>query len=120
MRAPLCQSNLTVVAVLIRICTAWRRYLNTDEAKACAAWQPDLVILGPFGKHDALGQYPPPKGGARYDEPPTFSEEEFYAELKGMAEWARGRQMILFPVAYDCVAPAHHRLSIPNAMCVVC
>ena len=93
MRAPLCQSNLTVVAVLIRICIARRRYLNTDEAKACAAWQPDLVILGPFGKHDVLGQYPPPKGGARYDEPPTFSEEEFYAELKGMAEWARGRQI---------------------------
>jgi len=67
-----------------------KQYLDTVEAKACAEWQPDIVILGPFGKHDALGQYPPPPGGARYDEPPTFSEEEFYTELKEMVQWGQG------------------------------
>ena len=72
-----------------------KQYLDTEEAKECAEWQPDLVILGPFGKHDALGQYPPPPGGARYDEPATFSEEEFYAELKGMVEWAQGTKTLL-------------------------
>ena len=45
----------------------------------------------PFvGKHDALGQYPPPKGGARYDESATFSADEWYNELKGVVQWAQG------------------------------
>ena len=49
-----------------------------------------MVLLGPFGKHDSLGQYPPPPDGARYDDPATFTEEEFKAELKGIVEWAQG------------------------------
>ena len=74
-----------------------KQYLDTDEAKACAEWQPDIVVLGPFGKHDALGQYPPPPGGARYDEPPTFSEEEFYTELKEMVKWGQGTVHLFDP-----------------------
>ena len=33
-----------------------KQYLDTDEAKACAEWGPDLVLLGPFGKHDVRTQ----------------------------------------------------------------
>ena len=55
--------------------------MGSDEAAECAAWEPDVVLLGPFGKHDSLGQYPPPPDGARYDDPATFTEEEFKSEL---------------------------------------
>jgi hypothetical protein len=41
------------------------------------------------GKHDALGQYPPPAGGARYDSPPTFDEAEWATALRGLVTWAR-------------------------------
>ena len=85
------------------------QYLNTDEAKECAEWGPDLVILGPFGKHDALGQYPPPPGGARYDEPATFTEEQFYSELKGMVEWAQGTQSARAPAAAAAARLHPHR-----------
>ena len=67
-----------------------KQYMDTDEAAACAEWKPDIVVLGPFGKHDALGQYPPPKGGARYDAPASFTTEEYYAELKELVAWAQG------------------------------
>ena len=97
------------------------QYLNTDEAKECAEWGPDLVILGPFGKHDALGQYPPPPGGARYDEPATFTEEQFYSELKGMVEWAQGTQSARAPTAAAAARLHPHRrthaLSLSSVLC---
>ena len=34
-----------------------RLYSETEQARLCAAWQPDIVVLGPFGKHDALGPF---------------------------------------------------------------
>lgn len=79
-----------------------KQYLDTDEAKECSEWQPDVVILGPFGKHDALGQYPPPPGGARYDEPATFSEQEFYEELLGMVKWAQGKNALRDTLGLCC------------------
>ena len=34
-----------------------RVYSETEEAAACAAFAPDIIVLGPFGKHDALGPF---------------------------------------------------------------
>jgi hypothetical protein len=34
-----------------------RLYSETEPARLCAAWRPDVVVLGPFGKHDALGPF---------------------------------------------------------------
>jgi hypothetical protein len=35
----------------------WQVYSETAEAAQCVAFGPDVVVLGPFGKHDALGPF---------------------------------------------------------------
>ena len=72
-----------------------------------------MVLLGPFGKHDSLGQYPPPPDGARYDDPATFTEEEFKSELKGIVEWAQG----LGPPQPSPTLPPVHRCSSAVQAC---
>ena len=88
--------------------------MGSDEAAECAAWEPDVVLLGPFGKHDSLGQYPPPPDGARYDDPATFTEEEYKSELKGIVEWAQGLGASPNPPAHSHPSTACQGLPQPR------
>ena len=65
-------------------------YAPASTLSQAASRQHPRTFVPSAGKHDALGQYPPPKGGARYDEPATFSADEWYNELKGVVQWAQG------------------------------
>jgi hypothetical protein len=56
-------------------------YQKTPQAQQCLDFKPDIIVLGPFGKHDALA--PSEKGG--YEGDPTFTAEEWTAGLQEMA-----------------------------------
>lgn len=59
----------------------------SPAAAECLAFKPDIVVLGPFGKHDALS--PIGWGNERpkvtYDSLPKFQEDDYYSGLHEMA-----------------------------------
>ena len=60
-------------------------YQKTPAAAECAAFEPDIIVLGPFGKHDAMspigwGKEAQKNGG--YDNPAPFTSPS-HSQLSG-------------------------------------
>ena len=81
-------------------------YHKTAQAAECLAGEPDIVVLGPFGKHDALA----PGETGDYDGPPTFTADEWSAGMQAMAEHlgAAGAAVVLaLPVPFPSGSTTH-------------
>ena len=79
-----------------------RVYSETAEAAACVAFRPDVIVLGPFGKHDALGPF---STHNNYDDDPLFGPKEYTAGLRALVrcatETAGAKRVILaLPIPY--------------------
>jgi hypothetical protein len=79
-----------------------RVYNETEEAAACVAFRPDVVVLGPFGKHDALGPF---STHNNYDDAPLFSPAEYTTGLRALVRWATEtahakRVILALPIPY--------------------
>ena len=63
-----------------------QQYHKTPEAADCVAYAPDIVVLGPFGKHDALSPvgWGDTKPKVTYDSPPTFTADDWKTGLGEM------------------------------------
>ncbi len=86
-----------------------RVYSETDAAAACVAFQPDVVVLGPFGKHDALGPF---STHNNYDDEPLFEPEEYTAGLRALVQWATEiagakRVILALPIPYPYGSTSH-------------
>ena len=76
-------------------------------------FRPDIIVLGPFGKHDALS--PIGWGNERpkvtYDTPPQFQEEDYFNGLREMAHaltQGSGATLILaLPVPFPSGSTEH-------------
>lgn len=87
-------------------------YQKTEAAQQCLDFEPDIIVLGPFGKHDALS----PSGWGTteeklgYERAPNFSSDEWAAGLQQMAAHLgeRGATIVLaLPVPFPSGSAAH-------------
>ena len=81
-------------------------YQKTPAARECLASDPDIVVLGPFGKHDALA----PGERGKYDAPPTFTADDWAAGMQEMAAYmgAKGATIVLaLPVPFPSGSTTH-------------
>ena len=86
-----------------------RLYQETQAAAQCIAFEPDILVLGPFGKHDALGPF---STHDTYDAEPLFSMDEFTAGLLQLVKWATDiagarRVLLALPIPYPFGSTAH-------------
>eukprot|EP01051_Picozoa_sp_SAG22_P001139 SAG22_NODE_41_length_25488_cov_6.133719_14_plen_239_part_00 len=87
-------------------------YQKTAAAQECLDFEPDIVVLGPFGKHDALS--PSGWGTAEeklgYERAPNFTADDWAAGLQEMAAHlgARGATVVLaLPVPFPSGSTTH-------------
>ncbi len=88
-------------------------YQKTPAAAECAVFEPDIIVLGPFGKHDAMspigwGKEAQKNGG--YDRPAPFTAEEWRSDLGAMAAalTASGARLLLtLPVPFPSGCTEH-------------
>lgn len=86
-----------------------RVYAETDEAAACVAFGPDVIVLGPFGKHDALGPF---STHNNFDDAPLFTADEYADGLKKLVGWAQliagaSKVLLALPIPYPYGSTAH-------------
>jgi hypothetical protein len=81
-------------------------YQKTTEASECLAFGPDIVVLGPFGKHDALA----PGEHGDYERAPTFTADDWATGMQEMAAQlgATGATIVLaLPVPFPSGSTTH-------------
>ena len=100
-------------------------YHLTPEAADCVAYEPDIVVLGPFGKHDALSPigWGDAKPRPSYNSPPTFTEDDWKLGLHDMSVFltSKGAKLVLaLPVPFPSGSTSHTgaKICLPGTIAI--